>query len=259
MKIYQWLLLILFTLPYSGVKIYNEYRYNRNIYWFGMNRAEMILSSLPIILSTMTIYKYNIIDKYWCMYLLILIISFLHSIIRFKEVKRIIEEIELEPKLEKKEERRKVENVICTYKDTDNKDSNSYKAYSENIDSRCSNTQPNIAEAYQYKNTEYAKFRLRQLSGYNGTLYNNYHEAKINDITLIIKKICPDVKIMFDDGGYDYTKAGIVYDLGNGAKLKYTHYTEYWYLWDDKKELWMQLVMTDELSKQLQNILEVKE
>ena len=281
MKIYHWLLLVIFTLPYAGVKIYNEYKYNRNIYWFGMNRAEMVLSSLPIILNTMTIYKYNIVDRHWYTCLMILIISFLHSAMRFEEVKRIIEETELELKLE---EKRKVENVICTYKDT--KDSNNYEAdlggaggsgysycphsnYTVYYDSlgyaaqaKYNNTQPDIAKAYQSKNAEnieYMKFRLRQQSGYNCTLYNSYHEAKIDDITLIIKKICPDVKMGFDDGGYDYTKAGIVYDLGGGAKLKYTHYTEYWYLWDDKKELWMQLVMTDELLKQLQDILEGKE
>ena len=42
-----------------------------------------------------------------------------------------------------------------------------------------------------------------------------------------------------------------MYDIGNGVKLKYTDYLDYWYIWDDKKEMWIQLIMNEETMKVL--------
>ena len=280
MQSYHWILLVFFTLPYLGTKIYNERRYKRNIYWLGMNRAEIILSTLPITLSSITIHRYNmtfhrynIMDRYYFIYFIFLIVSFLHSIKKYEEVKTIIEVSEMELNTPKK-----VESKEIKYNDSTTGDSawspngggggSGYTTKYEHIKivyspyNDPSNTTPDMRKFYNChydsSNHDYIarKHALRdferQHSYPNGSLFNYYHEKKLDEIYTIIKRICPNVKIGYESDIYDYTKCGLIFDLGGDTKLKYVHYLEYWYFWDAKKEIWMQLVMNDELMAQLE-------
>lgn len=272
MEIYHWMLLILFSIPYFGTKIYNEIRYNKSIYWLGMNKAEIILSTLPIILSTLTIRRYEIYDYQYIAYTIMLIAFFIHSAMRYEKVKAIVEDQELEPKIpEKKEKATSLDKEVSfDWSPEGGGGGSGYGTYA----CAMSNTRPNyylfynsqgnISSATDYissasgdASTDYAKIRVvKQESGFNGTLYNHAYarNKNLDDITILVKKAFPNVKIGYDDGGYDATKAGIVYDMGGGAKLKYTDYLEQWYIWDDKKEIWVQILMNEATMKVLKDI-----
>ena len=215
MEIYHWMILIYFSIPYIFMKIVNEVKYIENNHTFVMNKAEMLLSAIPIIISTTTIKRYEV-DFYYIAYTIIIIALYLHSAMRYEKVKSIIEEKEIEPKIPEKKE----------------KVSSLDKEVSFDWSPEGGGGGPGYTNVYSGDSSTYPNYHLF----YNSQLFNNPQEYSMTNSNYIrnkklveidiIKKIYPTVKIGYDNGGYDVTKAGLVYDLGGGAKLKHTEYLD---------------------------------